>query len=118
MWWRSHSCDLWNDRRGGNGVVDETAVKLSDKGDEVLGGNVDLVAEIAEQLSLHLVDFAQRKEALTNDGPALVAVRVVAAGLTGEHQGRDEEAVTTGTTCRGESSLQPLEEEEGLVRDG
>lgn len=61
---------------------------------EVFGRDVDLVAEVAKQLTLHLVDLAQAEEALANNGPALVRVRVVAAALAGNHERRDEKTVT------------------------
>lgn len=81
-----------------NDEVDATAVavllKLVGEHLEILRGDVDLVAEVAEELALHLVDLAKAEETLTDDGPALVGIGVVAAALAGNHESRDEETVT------------------------
>ena len=78
-------------RRRGSGrrlgvSVDATLLKALDEAVKFLGLNVDLVAKVAEELALHLVDLTQAEETLANNGPALVAVGVVAAALACKHQ--------------------------------
>ena len=85
---------------------------------KVLIGDIDFEAEVPKQLPFHLVDFPEREESLTDDGPALVAVGIIAAALASEHERRNEQPVTTGSTGSREARLEALEQEECLVRDG
>lgn len=79
--------------------------------------DVDLETEVGKEFPLHLIYLAQAKESLTDNGPALVGVGVVAAALAGEHEGRDEKAVSRRATGCWEARLEALEQEECLVGD-
>lgn len=85
---------------------------------KVLGRNVDLVAQVAEELALHLVDLPKAEETLTDDSPALVGVGVVATALAGDHEGRDEETVARRSACCREADLESQQEVQGLEGDG
>lgn len=85
---------------------------------EVFGRYIDLVAEITEELTLHLVDLAQAEETLTNDSPRLVRVGVVTAALGSDHERRDEETVTRRAPCGREADLESQQEVKSLVSDG
>jgi hypothetical protein len=84
---------------------------------ESLGGDVP---KESEQLSLHLVDLAELKQALADDLPALVRVGVVHRDFAAEHQGREEEAMrrSRSTASGGIPLLEAGQEQERLVGDG
>lgn len=84
---------------------------------EVFGRDVDLVAKITEELALHLVDLAQAKESLTDDGPGLVRISIITAALGCNHESRDEETVTRRATRGREAELESQQEVQCLVGD-
>lgn len=74
--------------------MDSALFETDDKLIELFRFYIDTEAKIAEQLPLHLVDFAKAEETLADDCPTLVGVGVIAGALAGEHESRDEETVT------------------------
>jgi hypothetical protein len=78
---------------------------------------IDAEAEVTEEFTLHLVDLGEGEEPLTDDGPALVGVGVIALHLACQHQSGDEEAVAGRATGSWEARLEPLQEEKGMVGD-
>lgn len=80
----------------------------------------EIEAEEAKELSLHLVDFPERKEVAANNSPTLVGVAVIHGHLGSEHECREKESVR-GRLCssgRRVACLQALEIKEGLMDDG
>jgi len=78
------------------------------------GGVVDgeLPLEIRAHLALHLVDLAKIEHALSDDGPRIVPVSVVADDFRCDHECRNKQSVTRGAAGCGEASLKALEEHE------
>lgn len=58
------------------------------------------------------------KEALADNGPAPVAVRVITQSLTGKHEGGEEERMAAGAACRGEKLLESFEQVQCVVGHG
>lgn len=80
---------------------------------EFAGIGVEHPFQIAAHFSLHLVYFPEGEHALTDDGPTLVGISVVADHLAGDHKGRDEETMTRGPTRSGEAGLESGEKKQG-----
>lgn len=66
---------------------------------------VELPLEVRTHLALHLVDLLERKHALADNTPALVAVCVVANDFRGDHEGGDEQTVARGTPSSRKAGL-------------
>jgi hypothetical protein len=79
---------------------------------DVLGESLDLRGfdmkeplEVRAHLVLHLIYLLESVEVLSDDTPRLVGVGVVANDLRGDHEGRNEQTVATGSSSGGESLL-------------
>jgi hypothetical protein len=80
--------------------------------------DVEIPVEVGAHLALHLVDLAEGEHALADDAPGLVAVRVVADHLAGDHECGQEEAVPRGSASGREALLEALQQIEGGEGDG
>lgn len=65
-----------------------------------------------------MIHLPQREHALSNDTPGFVGIGVVADDLGGDHERRDEEAVTGRTPGGRESGFETLEENKRGEGDG
>jgi hypothetical protein len=96
-----------------------TALLLDTLGEslELRGLDMEEPLEVQAHLTLHLIYLIESAEVLSDDTPRLVGVGVVADDLGGDHEGRNEETVTAGTSSGAKSLLQSCEEEESSEND-
>lgn len=91
---------------------------LALKSPQIVPGDVELPLQVRTHLALHLVDLAEGEHGLADDGPGLVAVRVVTHDFARDHERGEEEAVARGAACGGKAGLEAVEEGECGEGDG